>query len=93
MCAEYLGRRNVTQGIGGLAYWSIAEEADPNHRAGQIVYRAYKGPSKNQLDAEETGQGYRIATPIKQIDEDRSVYRCQPRTQHEERKPRACRGF
>jgi phage terminase large subunit-like protein len=33
-----------------------------------------KGPSKNQLAAEKTGQGYRIATPIKQIDEDRNVY-------------------
>jgi hypothetical protein len=65
---------NVTGGIGSLAYWSIAEDSDPNHRAGQILYRPYKGPSKNQLNAEETGQGYRIATPIKQIDEDRSVY-------------------
>jgi len=56
------------------ACWSIAEKSDPAHRAGQIVYRAYKGPSKNQLNAEATGQGYRIVTPIKQIDEDRSVY-------------------
>jgi hypothetical protein len=54
--------------------WSIAEDADPAHRTGQIVYRPYKGPSKNQLNAEETGQGYRIVTPIKQIAEDRSVY-------------------
>jgi hypothetical protein len=65
---------NVTQGIGSLAYWSIAEDADPAHRTGQIVYRPYKGPSKNQLNAEETGQGYRIVTPIKQIAEDRTVY-------------------
>jgi hypothetical protein len=64
----------VAEGIGSLAYWSTAENNDPAHRAGQIVYRPYKGPSKNQLNAEETGQGYRIATPIKQIAEDRSVY-------------------
>src|SRR5262249_55683949 len=65
---------NIPDSIGSLAYWSIAEKSDPAHRAGQIVYRAYKGPSKNQLNAEATGQGYRIVTPIKQIDEDRSVY-------------------
>jgi hypothetical protein len=65
---------NVVGSVGSLAYWSIADATDEAHREGQIVYRPYKGPSKNQLAAEKTGQGYRIATPIKQIDEDRNVY-------------------
>jgi hypothetical protein len=34
---------NVPGGKGGLAYWSIAEASDPAHRAGQIIYRPYKG--------------------------------------------------
>jgi hypothetical protein len=47
---------NVPDSVGGLAYWSIADEEDPAHRAGQIIYRPYKGPSKNQLNAEATGR-------------------------------------
>src|SRR5262245_41510778 len=47
---------NVPGGVGSLAYWSIAEESDEAHREGQIIYRPYKGPSKNQMAAEKTGQ-------------------------------------
>jgi hypothetical protein len=65
---------NVPGGKGGLAYWSIAEASDPAHRAGQIIYRPYKGPSKLQIQAEKSDQGYRIVPPIKGIDEDRNVY-------------------
>jgi hypothetical protein len=65
---------NVPDGVGGLAYWSIADADDPAHRLGQIVYRPYKGPTRNQLAAEKTGQSYRIIPAIKQIDEDRNVY-------------------
>jgi hypothetical protein len=48
---------NVAGSVGSLAYWSIADATDEAHREGQIVYRPYKGPSKNQLTAEKTGQG------------------------------------
>ena len=65
---------NVPDGIGGLAYWSIADDDDPAHRLGQIVYRPYKGPSKQQVLAAKSDQSYRIVTPIKAIDEDRNVY-------------------
>jgi hypothetical protein len=65
---------NIPGAVGNLAYWSIADKTDEAHREGQIVYRPYKGPSQNQMAAEKTGQGFRIATPIKQIDEDRNVY-------------------
>ena len=65
---------NVPEGIGGMAYWSIAEANDPAHRLGQIVYRPYKGPSRQQVAAAKSDQNYRIVVPIKAIDEDRNVY-------------------
>lgn len=71
-------------GMGGLATWSVWTQEDEDnakkrgdagkHRIGQIVYRPYRGPSKAQAACERTGQGYRIRTAIKAIDEERSVY-------------------
>jgi hypothetical protein len=71
-------------GVGGLAYWSVWTPAQdkavrdrgetPKHKVGQIVYRPYQGPTKQQLTCEKTAQGYRIQTAIKKIDEDRNVY-------------------
>jgi hypothetical protein len=77
---DELGR----SGEGGLCFWRVWTQADHDaaakrgeptkHNVGQIVYRPYRGPTKQQLTCEKTGQGYRIATPIKAIDEDRNVY-------------------
>jgi phage terminase large subunit-like protein len=71
-------------GIGGIATWIVwtqgLEDAAKDrgeggkHRVGQIVYRPYRGPSKAHVTCERTGQGYRIRTPIKAIDEERKVY-------------------
>jgi hypothetical protein len=47
---------------------------DVTHRVGQLVYRPYQGPTRDQIDAEKMSQGYRIQGPIKAIDEERSVY-------------------
>lgn len=71
-------------GHAGLAYWSIWTQAQHEaavargdaikHRVGQIVYRPFKGPTKEQMTCEKTAQGYRIQTAIKAIDEERNVY-------------------
>lgn len=69
---------------GGLCLWSVWTQVQndaavdrgetPKHRVGQIVYRPYLGPTKQQTTCQKTGQGYRVATAIKSIDEERAVY-------------------
>lgn len=71
-------------GEGGLCFWSVwtkakddeakAQKRKIKHRVGQIVYHPYLGPTRQQLTCQKTGQAYRIVTPIKAVDEERSVY-------------------
>lgn len=49
-------------------YWSVNPETN------KIDYRPVQGSTKLMRAAEVTGQGYRVCSPLKRLDEDKRVY-------------------